>query len=241
MGTIEAALERMRAAEAPAMEPVTGRPPAPPRSVALLSGSFDPVTVGHVALADAALATSEVGVFVYSVRTLPKEGPSAGHAALLSESDRLRALIRVCERDVRFATAVCSRGLLADQVEAAAVAFPNAALSVIVGSDKLLQLFDPRWYEDRDAVIATLLDLAHVRYGLRAGDEEAVRALLGRADVRPWLERLDPLDVPPDVTAISSRRVRELIRAGADVTGLVPPEVRPILSAAAQAGGSPLA
>ena len=50
-----------------------------------------------------------------------------------------------------------------------------AALSVIVGSDKLLQLFDPRWYENRDAVIATLLDRAHVRYGLRAGDEEAVR------------------------------------------------------------------
>jgi nicotinamide-nucleotide adenylyltransferase len=241
MATIESALERMRAAEAPAMEPVTGWPRASPRSVALLSGSFDPVTVGHVALAEASLATSDVAVFVYSVRTLPKDGTSAGHAPLLPERDRVRALVRVCERDGRFAAAVCSRGLLTEQVEAASGAFPNAALSVIVGSDKLIQLFDPRWYADRDAAVSALLSRARVRYGVRAGDEEAVRALLAGTDARPWLDRLEPLDVPPDVAAVSSSRVRELIRSGADVTALVPVEVRPILSAATQAGETPLA
>src|SRR5262245_27148627 len=131
----------MRVAEAPAMELITDRPPAPPRSVALLSGSFDPVTVAHVGLAEAALATSDVVVFVYSVRTLPKEGRRAEHASLLTEAERLDALARVCARGARFAAAVCSRGLLVDHVEAADAPFPGADVSVVVGSDKLLQLF----------------------------------------------------------------------------------------------------
>jgi nicotinic acid mononucleotide adenylyltransferase len=212
----------MRATEAPAIELITEPLPAPPWSVALLSGSFDPVTIGHVALAEAALATSELAVFVYSVRTLPKEGRSVAEEPLLDEIDRLRALVGVCDRNPRFGVAVSSRGLLVEQVEAAAAAFEGAELSVILGSDKLLQLFDPHWYKDPDAAIPALLERATVRYGIRSGDEDAVGALLERHEIRPLRDRLTALDAPAEIAAVSSSRVRELIRSGTDVSNLVP-------------------
>jgi nicotinic acid mononucleotide adenylyltransferase len=231
MGALEAALDRMRAVGAPAIELITERPAAPPRSVGLLSGSFDPITVAHVRLAEAALATSDLVVFVYSVRTLPKEGRGAEQASLLTELERLEALSHVCAGDARFAAAVCSRGLLVEQVEAAAAAFPGAELSVVVGSDKLLQLFDPRWYEDSDAATSALLSRALVRFGIRSGDERAVRRLLRRDDLGPRLDRLRPLDVPPEVAAVSSSHVRDLIRRELDVSELIPEEARPIVRA----------
>jgi len=232
-GEREAALARMRAAEAPAIELVTDPAPARPRSVALVSGSFDPVTVAHVGLAEAALASSEWVLFVYSVRTLPKEGRSGEHGPLLSETERLDALAKVCARHPRFAVAVCSRGLLVDQVEAAADTFPGAELSLVVGSDKLLQLFDPRWYEDRDSAITRLLDRAGIRYSVRRGDAEAVDALLRGNLVPPWRDRFELLGATGPIADHSSSRVRDLVRRGSDVSDLVPEEAWPIVRAAA--------
>jgi nicotinic acid mononucleotide adenylyltransferase len=236
MEAFESVLRRMRSAEMPALELISPSPTASPRSLALLSGSFDPVTVGHVALAEAALGNVDSVVFVYSVRTLPKEGPSAVHPPLLEEVDRLGALVRVCEGHSGLAAAACSHGLLADQVDAAAVAFPGAEVSLVLGSDKLMQLFDPRWYGDRDAALETLLARVRVLYALREGDERALRTLLRSADAGPWLDRLRPLDVSPHVAAVSSSKVRALLRAGADISVLVPPEALPFVP---RAGASP--
>ena len=45
---------------------------AAPASVALLAGSFDPVTNAHLELARAASEEVDLVVLTYSVRTLPK-------------------------------------------------------------------------------------------------------------------------------------------------------------------------
>src|SRR5207302_5234941 len=58
-----------------------------PASVALLPGSFDPVTVAHAAMARAAEERAELVVLVYSARTLPKEGRPG--PPLLREPERL--------------------------------------------------------------------------------------------------------------------------------------------------------
>jgi hypothetical protein len=66
-----------------------------------------------------------------------------------------------------------------------------------------------------------------VAYAVRAGDEERVHALVAREV--PWRDRLRRIDLAPEVAAISSRSVREAIREGDDVAGLVPPEVLPFV------------
>ena len=197
-------------------------PAARPPSVALLAGSFDPVTIGHAAMAEAATTLADLVVLVYAVRTLPKEGSAP--PALLPEEQRVLALERFCEAR-GFALGLSSHGLLADQVAAAAGRFPGSELVVVVGSDKLLQLFDRRWYDDVEAALRPMFERARVAYTMRAGHDDAVRRCLSRPEHARWADRVGRLSLPPEVVAVSSREVRERLARGEDATGFVPPEV----------------
>jgi nicotinamide-nucleotide adenylyltransferase len=196
-------------------------------SVGLVSGSFDPMTVAHAALAEA--LQTEVTLLVYSPATLPKERGPGGepHPPLLDEADRLASMRAWSVGHPGAAVAVCSHGLLADQAEAAAAAFPEARLRFGMGSDKVLQLFDPRWYGDRDADLGRLFTRAEVFYSVRPGDERRVEECL--ADNPRWRERFRRLQLPGDLAWLSSRAVRESIRRGRDVSALVPLEILPFV------------
>ncbi len=221
----EPLLDRLRAAPRPTL--ILHPHPGQPRAIALLSGSFDPITTGHAALTGAAAKRTGSVALVYSVRALPKEGDVP--PPLLEEHDRLAILNRFCHARQGHTLALCSHGLLADQVEAARREFPRAELHVVLGSDKLLQLFDPKWYLDRDAALSLLFAEASVLYAVRAGDEHAVETLLAHPDVGRWASRIGPLDIPPHVAAISSSAVRDALRRGFDVRAMVPEEVHPFL------------
>jgi nicotinamide-nucleotide adenylyltransferase len=192
-----------------------------PASIALLPGSFDPLTVGHAAMARAAAEQAALVVLVYSVRTLPKEGSAL--PPLLGETERLIALARFCAAR-GYSVGLCSHGLLVEQVEAAEEGFPGSELILVVGSDKLLQVLDPRWYDDVEAALTGLFDRASVALAMRAGDGEAVVQELANPAIARWVSRIRPLDVPPDVAAVSSRDVRERIARGEIVSELVPEE-----------------
>src|SRR5438552_2276767 len=91
------ALHELGLAERPrlALWPDDAPAPAAP-SVALLAGSFDPVTVAHLALAEAAREHATLVVALYSARTLPKEPGTP--PALLDERARIETLVSVCSR-----------------------------------------------------------------------------------------------------------------------------------------------
>ena len=222
--TWRSSLDRVRSSREPVLEV---RPPLDaPAGVALLAGSFDPPTIAHLALARAALARAERVVLVYSVRTLQKEGPVPGEP-LLDHVARVAAMEAVAGQDARFSVAVASHGLLADQARAARALWPAAHLFLAMGSDKVLQLLDPRWYPDRDAAVDRLLDEATVLYAIRSGDLGRTEATL--AAFPRWRDRFVRLDVDPEVAAVSSRLVRERLRAGQEVGPLVPDAVRGLL------------
>jgi nicotinate-nucleotide adenylyltransferase len=225
--SLEELLAELRSADRPRLvlrpEPLRRGP----KRVALVAGSFDPMTVAHAALAEAAMERADLAVLLYSARTLPKEGPPLG--PLLSEPERIAALDAFCRNRTRMVVGLCSHGLLADQVEAARDRFPPARLILVMGSDKLLQLLDHRWYGDRDAVLDVLFRESEVLFALRSGDEDAVQEVLAGLKDSPWRSRLTQLQVPPSLAAVSSRVVRERLRRGEDVGPLVPPEARSFL------------
>jgi nicotinic acid mononucleotide adenylyltransferase len=196
--------------------------------VALLAGSFDPITIGHAAMADAAIEQADLVVLVYAVRTLPKEG--APEPPLLGEIDRLAWLDQFRNSRERVAIGLSSHGLLADQAEAASERFLGAELSVVVGSDKLLQLLDPAWYEDRDGTLGSMFERARVLYAVRAEDEGAVATALESPETARWRHRFERLAVSPQVAAVSSRDLRARHRRGEDIAPLVPEAVRPLLA-----------
>ncbi|HXF73868.1 MAG TPA: adenylyltransferase/cytidyltransferase family protein [Actinomycetota bacterium] len=233
-------LEELRGAERPALvllgAPAAGpgeaalEGAAVPGTVAILSGSFDPPTVGHLALAEAAAAEADLVLLVYSARTLPKD-PGAP-PPLLPEEARVEALRALAAGRPWLRAALCSHGLLAEQARAAADRFPGARLLLAMGSDKALQLLDPRWYEDRDRTLDELFALAEVRYAVRAGDEGRVEAALAEPANARWRGRFRRLELPPGAAPVSSRAVREALRGGRPVGALVPPEVLPVLERA---------
>ncbi|HEX2266996.1 MAG TPA: hypothetical protein VHI97_02180 [Actinomycetota bacterium] len=223
----ESELERLRLMEKPTLL-VTREPSTPPASVALLSGSFDPMTMAHAALAQAASRLVDLVLLVYSARTLPKEGSAP--TALLSEADRLKVLARFCGSHPRTVVGLCSHGLLADQVSAARASFPTQPLCLMMGSDKVLQLLDPKWYEDRDVALEGLFREAEILYAERVGEEGLVTTALQRPENVQWRDRFLRLDVAPEVASISSRSIRTLIEAGEDPSELVVEEARPYLA-----------
>ncbi len=206
--------------------PVEGMPEPAPERIGLLAGSFDPPTTGHVSLAEAGLRSGlDVVVLVYSVATLPKEAGT--EPPLLTEDARVEALSRLARRP-GLASGLTSSGLLVDQVAGARRRWPTAHLSVLLGSDKVLQLLDPRWYADRDAALDGLTAEADVRYAVRSGADDLVTSLLARPEHQRWARRFTRLRIAAEAAAISSGEVRRRHRRGEDVTALVPPEALPL-------------
>jgi cytidyltransferase-like protein len=222
------ALRAMRSSTRPAVRLLEAPPPTgSPRAVALLPGSFDPPTVGHVALAEAAARAVDLVLLVYATAPLPK-APGAP-PALLDEPSRIEALARLARARPGLGAAVASHGLLVDQVEAVGDALPGSRIVLVVGSDKLLQVLEPVWYEDRDAALRRLFDRAVVRYAVRGRDDEAVRRALADPANAPWAGSIGRLDLSGGVAEVSSSLVRERLRRGEPVDRLVPPEVLPLL------------
>ena len=160
---------------------------------------------------------------------------------MLEESIRLEVVERFCLTRRGFVLGLCSHALLADQVVAARTRFPGAELDLTMGSDKVVQLLDPKWYPNRarDAVLDALFVGARILYAARQGEEEVVRETLQRKENERWAGRIDRLDqVPPEVAAISSRSVRRRFRRGEEISHLVPPEVQRLLAHLDRYGGT---
>ena len=186
------------------------------RAVCLIPGSFNPPTVAHIALADRAFSDGYDGVhFVYSVRTVGK-----GTSGLLPE-DRL-LLARAAAPD-HVGVLVSSVGLLAEIASAAVASLAPTDLAVMIGGDKLEQLFEDRWYADRDAALDQLFSSARLLVAPRRDDGERVAQLI-RAHPR-WAPRIELCHLHPSVAEVSSTRVRQVLRGGGDPSGLVPESV----------------
>lgn len=212
--------DRLRTAEQPTLliEEDTGVP----QRVAFLSGSFDPLTLGHTTLAEAAAERADLVVLMYSVRTLPKEGDLV--PPLLSEEERLDIVSTWCERHPGIVPGVCSHGLLSNQADAVRGCFPGARPLIVLGSDKALQLLDPKWYEDRDSELGALFKQSDVLYAARTGEEGRVEEALALRENSRWRRHFTQIEIPSTVAAISARKVRTLVAKGKRFDKLLPPE-----------------
>lgn len=200
----------------------------PPSRLSILSGSFNPLTHGHVALADAARRQGHDGVLMLlPLRAIDKE--TVTRAATV---DRLLVLTRWAQRRGATAVAVANRGLYVDQAELIRHSYPDAALIFVVGFDKIVQILDPRYYDDREAALARLFALATFLVAPRGTHgQEHLEELMSLPRNRPFAGAVSPLAVEPGVGAISSSEVREAARLGRPWEHLVPPETAAFMRA----------
>jgi nicotinamide-nucleotide adenylyltransferase len=207
---------------APALRTIAA-PEGKLRRLALLPGSFNPVTDAHLALAEQARRSGRVEAVSYLLasRTVNKERLEG--ATLEDRLICLRGLVR----DTPDAGVVLvNRGLYVDQAEIARAAFPSIEeLWFVVGHDKIEQIFDHRYYADYHAALDRLFRLASFLVTPRgeAGPAE-LAALLARPENRAYADRVHALDLPSVYRDDSSSRERSRLGAG-QAPGDVPPLV----------------
>jgi nicotinic acid mononucleotide adenylyltransferase len=185
---------------------VCGPPLAGARRLVALPGSFNPPHRAHEALLRAASLAwrANSAACVLSARTVDKEDVSG-----LWLEDRLWLLCRLSASHT--AVVATNRGLYVDQAIALrALIAPEGALAFVTGYDKIVQIFDPRYYVDRDAALDQLFAQASFLVAPRgAATADDVAALLARPENAPYAARVTTLPLSQELADVSSTRARE--------------------------------
>ena len=197
----------------------------------ILGGTFDPVHLGHVALAQAALA----GLPLSEVLWLPSGSPGHRAAPVASARDRL-AMLRLATADnarYRIDESELDRGeptyTVLTLTRMRAQLGRAQPLVLLLGSDSFLSL--PTWLRWRE-----LFELAHIAVASRPGDVPSdggpspeLSAEIARRSARPEqlaasaAGRIARFPMPP--TDISASAVRAGLAAGQDMRELLPAAV----------------
>jgi nicotinic acid mononucleotide adenylyltransferase len=199
--------------------------PVPEDKIVVFPGSFNPPTSAHIALLKQAwqYARRHGTMQIYaaiSKHTTDKE--SVQRPLLL---DRIILLESVLRHHLRHTGIMLfNRGLYVEQAEAVHSAYPWVTrLYFLVGFDKIVQIFDPRYYKDRDLALHELFNLAEFLVAPRgkAGSADLTK-LLERPENRQFAGHIHTLPLSAAYRDISSTRIRQSPTAYEQE---VPPEV----------------
>jgi nicotinate (nicotinamide) nucleotide adenylyltransferase len=180
-----------------------------PSRLAVFSAAFNPPTVAHLALADAALAAVDEVLFV-----LPRRFPHKDYDEVGLE-DRLRLVLRATEKEPRFAVAVSDGGLFLEIARECRQAYrPGVELWFLCGRDAAERIAG--WDYGEPGAFTRQLE----EYGLLVADRGG--AYEPPAAYRDRIRRL-PLDRA--YGDVSATMVREAVRGGLPWRHLVPPEI----------------
>ena len=188
--------------------------------IGLMGGSFDPVHLGHLGIAQDAAEQLKLSQVVFVPAARP---PHKQHVQQAAPEHRLRMIELAAESDPRFSVSdiECRRSGLSYTVDTVAGfrrIHPQAALYLLMGSDTLAELHT--WHRTEELLemceVATLLrpgadDLDWIRKQIRLTRVQTEKVLTHVIDVH----RMD----------VSSTEIRARIAAGRDISRLVPPAV----------------
>ncbi|MBX5450717.1 hypothetical protein [Thermogemmatispora sp.] len=219
---LQALLERLDPHEPPTAL-VVPPSPEPQGQIVVFPASFNPPTMAHLALLRR--VQEQVGTDASVYAAMSKQIVDKEHVERPTLLDRLLLLQQILQQRLAgVGLLLFNRGLYVEQAEAVYRSFPAVSrLTFLVGFDKIVQIFDPRYYHDRDAALHRLFQLARFLVAPRgAAGEEELRALLERPENRQFAEAVQALPFDPAYRDISSTRVRQNPAAHASD---VPPEV----------------
>jgi len=200
--------------------------PAPQGDIIIFPGSFNPPTTAHLAMLSQAAhfrrVHGETGVYAaMSKRTTDKE--TVERPLLV---DRILLLDTVLHNHApHTGILLFNRGLYVEQAEATRSQYPEVRqLYFLLGFDKIVQIFEARYYEDRDKALRELFTLAEILVAPRAGAGAAeLTTLLAQPENAPFARHVHLLPLDASFRDISSSRIRQGVAAHEQD---VPPEVR---------------
>jgi len=177
------------------------------RRVGVFAGSFNPLTRAHVALVNAALRSANLDVVIWACAAVSVDKERVERAALVDRLAQMRVFVAGRRRD---ALALLNRGLYVDEARTLRTLLsPTAELTLLVGYDKIVQIFDPKYYDDRDAALRALFSLARLLVAPRGDDgADALATLLAQPENHPFAAHVSYLNVPSTWLRDSSTEAR---------------------------------
>jgi nicotinate-nucleotide adenylyltransferase len=181
-----------------------------PTRLGILPGTFNPVTVAHIGMAEAALGFVDEVVFV-----LPRVFPHKPYSGASFEQ-RVELLRTGLSLHPAFSIATTSRGLFAEIAEACRTAYGSrATLSFVCGADAAERIIS--WDYGRTGAIREMMKQFDLLVADRGGEYTPPGEYSG------FVRRL-PLDAV--LQAVSATGVRERIARGEAWEHLVPAAIR---------------
>jgi len=194
--------------------------PQPRGTIIVFPGSFNPPTIAHLALLKQARefalhqALPETNrsktVLVYAA--ISRHIVDKEHVERPLMLDRIMLLQIILQRHLPGAGIMLfNRGLYVEQAEAVRTSFPEVErLFFLIGFDKIVQILDPRYYDNRDAALNELFKLAELLVAPRGGaDADDLTDLLRQAQNQPFAQYIHALPFDPAYRDISSTRIRQ--------------------------------
>jgi len=187
------------------------------RKIGILGGTFDPVHVGHLSIAQAVM--TEFGI--EKVLLIPAHQPPHKEGKPMADAAHRLAMLRTAVRGLRgleISDIELRRGgtsFTIDTINAVKKEYgDDAALYFIIGADSLVELADWKSIAEllRTCTFVTVTRPGYSQHHLDALEKKVPEADLAR--LREHYLKTDPID-------ISSTAIREKIRAGEPVTKLV--------------------
>jgi nicotinate-nucleotide adenylyltransferase len=188
------------------------RAPGLPRRLGILSGSFNPPTRAHLALARAALAEVDEVLFV-----LPRAFPHKQYEGA-SFADRIGMLERAVEDEPRFSIAATDRGLFIEIARECRTVYDDAALFFLCGRDAAERIVN--WDYGDPGAFAEMLEVFELLVAARQGEYIPPEPLAGR---------IHPLAMETEYDNVSASEVRRRIGCGEDWEELVPESIAPMV------------
>ncbi len=202
--------------QAPSQALIVPDSPTPEGKIIVFPGSFNPPTIAHLALLKQAWQFARVHgpMLIYtalSTHIIDKE--QVQRPILL---DRIFLLEQVLRKHVRHTGIMLfNRGLYVEQAAAVRRAFPSVSdLYFLIGFDKIVQIFDPHYYKDRDQALDELFEQAEFLVAPRgeAGPEE-LAILLNRPENRHYAAYVHTFPLNAQYHNISSTNIRQGLSA----------------------------
>jgi nicotinamide-nucleotide adenylyltransferase len=197
--------------------------------IGLLCGSFNPLTRAHTELAEQARDAYQLDCVFF---TLAKVTVDKEQVAGMGLVDRLLLLSLYAQRHSRTGVALVNRGLYFEQAQAVRSLLGAAVeLNFIVGMDKLVQILDPRYYQDRDAALRQLFALSSLIVANRGEMvREEFNRLLEQPENRPYRPHIRFCALPATIADLSATAVRDGLAAGKSIDAMVPTETATFLA-----------
>ena len=217
-------LQSLDSAASPAARLLSAPLHPPPQRLGVLCGSFNPLTLAHVTLAQHACRTFHLDQLLYTVAKITVDKEQVTGMGL---EDRLLLLLLHVQQQQHLGVALVNRGLYFEQAQAFQALFDTqVGPFFIVGMDKLVQILDARYYQDREAALDQLFTLTSLIVANR-GDmaRRAFDELLQRPANQPYRDAIHFLPLPESVADLSSTAIRQTVSETVSRSAHVPVEV----------------